>query len=145
MAGGIAERALNQFCLDGLALSITRTNFDNTQHEIYALHHDAVILIETLPDEFNGNPYGYFLKLKDDKRIKEEKRLQLQDELNESALRSNLFIKLTFITAFAAVILQVFTYILEKSESQAPQLLKRLGSQEVQIQSLQDSLHHLKK
>lgn len=139
----ITERVLMQLYDDGFIHIKEEHAFGGGISKTYALNLKGIILCSTLPDEFSRNPYGYYLKKIEEEKIKQGKKDKLQDDLNASAIRTNYFVVLTFISITAGVIYQALTYRLDKSREPEPSQVKEIDSLKKQQLLLRDSIHHL--
>jgi hypothetical protein len=86
------------------------------------------------------NVYGNEFK----KRLAQEKRDGLQTTLNESALRTNIFIALTFLATAVASVFMGLNYSLDKSKEREPILLKQIDSVTQRLRIVRDSLNNIK-
>ncbi|HEY5408312.1 MAG TPA: hypothetical protein VIJ92_14550 [Ginsengibacter sp.] len=131
-----------------------RSMGSNTTVYSYSINSKGIHFIDTLPNEFEGRPYSYYLKLGEDEKALKKSRDVLDDKLKKITLSNIRFNKyttlLSLLVAAIALIVPIFiTYNSEKdiikTESTMPQLKQVIDNQQKEQQILQNNLDSLQK
>ena len=141
---GFAERRENR----------QRSQGSNTSVYSYSINSKGIYFIDTLPIEFKGRPYSYYLKLDEDEKALKKSKDLLDNKLKTITLNSLKFNKYTtlFSLLVAAIAILVPNFIknnsekdIIKTESTIPQLKQLIDNQQKEQQILQNNLDSLQK